>query len=729
MKSKHNNFLSGARCLLLGALLPLTAMGAGDKKPNASAPDGIALVAPGLSEPVLLVEAVAPECVQLAAADFAKDCREATNRRIKVVKTRPAKARVLLVAGVVGQSPVLADLEKRGYLDCASLRGKWETFCIKSIRSPWPNVEQALVVVGSDKRAAMYGLYEISERAFGTDPMKFWTGHKPDLRDRVDWNQGELREGPPTFDYRGLFINDEDLLIGWKGWANDRTIEPEVYAAIFETICRLKGNLIAPAMYANYMDSASRKLADARGLIYTASHLEILLANPSGHRWEAFCKEKYGRNLVYSFNQNPEAMRQFWLESIQRHKPYENLWPIGLRGNEDNDFVQYDTTVPKTAAGRAEYVTRVMGEELKLLQDQLGADSKPVTTLTMRGDVDAQYRTGKLVVPEETLLVWGDEGSTARFGKTSLPTEKEAARSGGNGVYYHLTYCDNQWVQWVPLKVVQEELAKAVAAKANRYVLFNVGDIRELPLTIAGAMDVAWKIDPWLRDPDAAHAYNVRWAGQHFGDSSAAEIAALYEAYQALENTCRATSVVEGVGRLTFSPEGHRTETALDIMGKNANPRSLSPFAASIKIEGLSPRFGKLSRQWLEGCAPQWDAMYQRALELEKKIPQERRQFYFDNLILQLQTSRQINHWANALLAGFDACANNDIPGASQAFEQAAQAMDSIYWERAKACHGQWENWFRGEYGVTLRSLWGLKPELHAADARKLSQWMSQGQP
>src|SRR5207248_6399451 len=51
-----------------------------------------------------------------------------------------------------------------------------------------------------------------------------------------------------VFKYRGLFINDEDLLTGWApGEAKDHTgISLEVWNKIFETILRLKGNMVAP---------------------------------------------------------------------------------------------------------------------------------------------------------------------------------------------------------------------------------------------------------------------------------------------------------------------------------------------------------------------------------------------------------------------------------------------------------------------------------------------------
>ncbi len=51
------------------------------------------------------------------------------------------------------------------------------------------------------------------------------------------------QDGPPRFRYRGWFINDEDLLTGWKP---DRAsgFSLEIWDKIFETLPRLKGNMI-----------------------------------------------------------------------------------------------------------------------------------------------------------------------------------------------------------------------------------------------------------------------------------------------------------------------------------------------------------------------------------------------------------------------------------------------------------------------------------------------------
>ena len=52
----------------------------------------------------------------------------------------------------------------------------------------------------------------------------------------------------PLFKYRGFFINDKDQLTGWApGETSDHSgIANPVMDKIFETILRLKGNMVVP---------------------------------------------------------------------------------------------------------------------------------------------------------------------------------------------------------------------------------------------------------------------------------------------------------------------------------------------------------------------------------------------------------------------------------------------------------------------------------------------------
>ena len=72
---------------------------------------------------------------------------------------------------------------------------------------------QALVGTGSDLRGAIYAVYTFSEEILGVDPWYFWVDKEPAYRGKIEVHAGYSKAfGPPTFRYRGWFINDEDLL-------------------------------------------------------------------------------------------------------------------------------------------------------------------------------------------------------------------------------------------------------------------------------------------------------------------------------------------------------------------------------------------------------------------------------------------------------------------------------------------------------------------------------------
>ena len=669
--------------------------------------------------PSLVLDPNTPSCLELAANDFLTDFYEATGHRLAVKKK--VCSGVTIIAGVVDSNRMINEIEKRGLIDLSSVRGQWESFLIQPVLV---GSHQTIVVVGSDPRGAMFGLYELSERLLGTDPLKLWTGFVPERLNRVVWHDGTLFEGPPTFRYRGFFLNDEDSLLGWK--SEDRVVEHEIYEKVLETICRLKGNMIAPAMYARYMTPETQQLVHDRGLFYTASHLEILLTNPSIGYWGSFTHQLTGERLPYSYVRHPEEMRSFWRDSVQRHQSHLAIWPIGLRSSDDRDFVESDPSAPKTVADRAALTGAAIRDQLDVLRTELGNEAAPLTSLTMRGEVHAQYKTGKIGLPDETLLIWQDAGSWGTM--EDLPKGDECQHPGGNGVYYHLSYCDNQWVQWVPLGLIQQEFRKIVEAQATRYVLFNVGDMREIPLTMAGAMDLAWKAEPWLENSNKPQEFLLQWTQQYFGEPSARAATDVYNTFYELEYPARVTSVAEVIGPLVttgkLAPVWDNT-SAIDYASEHGGAKALPDYTARQTFSATGPRHGKVGPDYLKKMRPQWDELYRQALVVFETIPAHRQQFFFDNLILQIQTSRQVNAWACEIIDAFNACTARDFSESALCFDRAAEAMEILIAEREKACHGEWENWFRGEYHHGWQnSLWALKPEMHARDCKTLSELM-----
>ncbi|MEO7701101.1 MAG: glycosyl hydrolase 115 family protein [Opitutus sp.] len=664
-----------------------------------------------------------------AVSDFVTDAKEATGIDPAISTGVPSSGLgAAIMPMVLGQSVLLDQLEASGRLQFAALRGLSESFRIVALAAPVAGVGHALLVVGSDPNGAMYGMYQLSEHLFGTDPMKFWSDHVPARRDNVTWDGSDLQVGPPAFRYRGLFINDEDSLIGWKGSEPaDQVLDEEVYARILETICRLKGNLIAPAMFARYMTPTTRRLAHDRGLFYTASHLEILLTNPQNY-WTDFCKRTWGREFPYSYTSHPEKLRTYWADAISRHEGYRNIWPVGLKGITDFAFWFSDPTAPSTMEDRAEVVNSALHDQLALLTAK---DANAVATLTMRDEVLTMYNTGRIKLADNLILIWDDDGHRAVM--RQLP-KSGTQGPAGDGVYYHLAYCDNPRVQWVPLTVMRDEFKRIVDAGATRYALFNVGNIREFVLPIRAAMQMTWDMKPWYQESDRPERFLENWSRFHFGSEAAAEIAKVYSDYNALEYPCRLTSIVEGLISHTTAMELKlrapapydyiwNPVSALDWVNRSGRPELLNWYARTMRFGPFHPRLGaKLSTEYLEKTAPQWEALHARALALTPRVATSGRAFFNANLLMQLETSRQVNRWAVASLHGFALCARRDYVAAATAFTTAAECMETIFAIRQPNCKGKWQNWYRGEYhNVWSTCPWALKPDWHAKDSRALA--------
>jgi hypothetical protein len=163
--------------------------------------------------------------------------------------------------------------------------------------------------------------------------------------------------------------------------------------------------------------------------------------------------------------------------------------------------------------------------------------------------------------------------------------------------------------------------------------------------------------------------------------------------------------------------------SAIDVVRQSGDPHMLQFYARSMTLEGQPLSYGKFSRAAIAENAPLWDALYAQAEALLPRIPENRRQFFFVNMILQIQSSRLVNHWAKASVEGLDACKEGNYAAAAKHFEAAGNFMQGILPEREKASQGKWENWFRGEYQyVWGPNLWALKPAWHVKDSRTLTQ-------
>ncbi len=422
----------------------------------------------------------------------------------------------LVIAGTLGRNPIIDRLAGEGKLDVTGIENRWETFVIQVIRNPLPDVKEALVIAGSDKRGTIFGIYELS-RHIGVSPWYWWADvpvhHRPDLY--VSPQRYSL--GEPKVQYRGIFINNENPAL--LGWVNHTFggFNHNFYQKVFELILRLRGNYLWPAMWGKAFhddDPLNPELGDMYGVVIGYTHHEPMMR--AHVEWA-----RYGSG-PWDYQKNPDVLRTFWREGIERMKSYESSVTLGMRGDGDE---------PMTDEANIELLERIVADQRRLLETHASQDPGDVLQLwALYKEVQEYYERGMEVPDDVMILLANDNWGNIRL----LPDPEEARlRKGGWGMYYHFDYVGGprnyKWINTIQIARIWEQLHIAYRHGVDRMWLVNVGDIKPMEFPISFFLDFAWNPDdmPVEKMAEYPHA----WAEQQFGAEFAGDIAHLLTEY------------------------------------------------------------------------------------------------------------------------------------------------------------------------------------------------------
>ena len=165
------------------------------------------LVEPGVAAP-LYVDMNDHAGVVRAVTDLQGDVARVTGLSPSIRHEDKDLGRDVVIIGTIGKSAIVDGLIQSGKLDVTSIAGKWECFVIHPVASPFPGVNSALVIAGSDKRGTIYGIYDLSEQ-IGVSPWYWWADVPVAHKDALFVKPGKHLRGPPAVKYRGIFLNDE----------------------------------------------------------------------------------------------------------------------------------------------------------------------------------------------------------------------------------------------------------------------------------------------------------------------------------------------------------------------------------------------------------------------------------------------------------------------------------------------------------------------------------------
>lgn len=465
--------------------------------------------------------------VQIAAQCFSNDIKNVTGKQAHISHSVSGN-QPLLIAGTIGHSTLIDELIKNGKLEVTKVTGKWETYSIAIIKSPFKNIPQALVIAGSDQRGAAYGLFELS-KLIGVQPFYWWADVTPEHHDALYLSPGTYVSEPPSVKLRGIFINDEDW--GLQPWAA-KTLEPETgdigpktYAKVFELLLRLKANLIWPAMHpstkAFYHYPGNIKVAEDYQIVIGSSHAEPMLRNNVGE-WDV----KTMGNFNYITNQ--QKVDSYWESRVKESSHINGIYSMGMRGVHDSG-IEGVKTVKETIP----LLERIFVNQREMLKKYVNPDiTKVPQVFTPYKEVLDVY-DGGLKVPDDVTLVWPDDN----YGYIQrLDNKQESERSGGSGVYYHISYWgrphDYIWLCSTSPGLIREEMMKAYDMQARNLWVVNVGDIKPAEYDIQFFLDMAYNVTPF-KNSAYTRTHLQNWVADNLSSKNAGKITdVLWRYYQ-----------------------------------------------------------------------------------------------------------------------------------------------------------------------------------------------------
>lgn len=494
-----------------------------------------------------------------ALRDLQSDIERVTQTRPNLSTGSTPDADRMIIAGTIGKNPDIDRLVEEGKLDVSDIEGRWETFVLTVVDNPYPGTDEALVIAGSDKRGTIFGIYELSKQ-IGVSPWHWWADvpvpHHPDIY--VSPEPHTL--GEPAVQYRGIFINNENPSL--YGWVNHTYggFNHEFYEDVFELILRQKGNYLWPAMWGKAFyddDPRNAEMADMYGVVIGFSHHEPMMR--SHVEWE-----RYGEG-PWNYETNPETLREFWREGIERMGSHESNVVLGMRGDGDE---------PMSEDANIELLEQIIADQREILAEETDPDSSNYfQSWALYKEVQEYYERG-MEVPEDVMLLLTNDN----WGNVRLLPEPDTAseHEGGWGMYYHYDYVGGprnyKWINTVQNSRTWEQMKLTYAHNVDKLWLVNVGDIKPMEYPISFFLDLAW--DPDDMTKEKMDNYPADWAAKQFGTEFAEEIGRILTEYTRFNSRRKPELLEPGIYSLMHHREAERIveeynellEKAEDIM-------------------------------------------------------------------------------------------------------------------------------------------------------------------
>ena len=467
------------------------------------------LVRNGVAVP-FVVEPQAHAGVRRVAGKVAADVQRVSGALPQMIAVPAGEAMVL--CATLGCSPLAEALIAAGKLPeerVEKIRGKWECWLTALVDAPFDGVSQALVILGSDKRGTIYGMYSLSEY-IGVSPLHYWGDAEP-LTDPEPVVKADFLTvtKEPSVRYRGLFINDEWPCFG--NWCMEHFggVNADMYDHVFDLLLRLKGNYMWPAMWASVFGeegpgSLNEELADEYGIVVGNSHHEPCLR--AGEEFGRSIRDGAPYGTEWNFLRNREGITRFWADGLRRSGRYEHLITTGMRGEADSAMLGEDSGL----RANIEYLKDVITTQERLIQEHAGLASKDQPRLlALYKEVEPFFYGSETVqglkdwegLQNTVCMLCEDNQGFMRSLPTPEMTEALRQRGCGWGMYYHVDYhggpVSYEWMPSTPFSLLWEQMCLAYDHGVRDVWILNTGDLKFNEVSLKQFLDLAYDYEKW----------------------------------------------------------------------------------------------------------------------------------------------------------------------------------------------------------------------------------------
>ncbi len=294
------------------------------------------------------------------------------------------------------------------------------------------------------------------------------------------------------------------------------------------------------------MTLANAVLADRYGITVGASHHEPMAR--SGGEWGAL-QGYWGSTITYkdpelsssadqkvwNYLLNPNNLEAFWSDAIYRNGSFDNLFTIGMRGENDSALVDAAGNTLSTKEN-IELLKAVLRAQSKILEEHGLEDAPSLIAIYKevencwyggsRNDPKAALGKGLRDDPDVKELLGADTNRIVMLcednnGYLRTLPELDEKEKFNWGLYYHFDYVGSpktsMWINTMPLQRTWENLTTAYEYGVDDAWIVNVGDLRPMELPISYFMDLAYDFEKYgTSSPNNCDDYLVKWAKEQF---------------------------------------------------------------------------------------------------------------------------------------------------------------------------------------------------------------------